>query len=60
MLRRLKNLGAKEEELLDVYTKQIRSVLEMAVPVWEPGLTKKEKKTAGEGSEICIQHYFGP
>ena len=37
-------LGAKEEELLDVYTKQIRSVLEMAVPVWEPGLTKKEKK----------------
>ena len=44
MLRRLKNLGAKEEELLDVYTKQIRSVLEMAVPVWEPGLTKKEKK----------------
>ena len=41
---KLKKLGAKEEELLDVYTKQIRSVLEMAVPVWEPGLTKKEKK----------------
>ena len=26
MLRRLKNLGASESQLLDVYTKQIRSV----------------------------------
>ena len=44
MIRRLKNLGAKEEELLDVYVKQIRSGLELAVPVWEPGLTKRERK----------------
>ena len=32
------------EELLDVYQKQVRSVLEMAVPVWEPGLTKEESR----------------
>ena len=42
MIRRLKNLGANEEELLDVYIKQVRSVLELAVPVWHPGLTQQE------------------
>ena len=35
MIRRLKNLGANNEELLDVYMKQVRSVLELAVPVWK-------------------------
>ena len=30
------------QELLDVYTKQVRCVLEIAVPAWEPGLTKSE------------------
>ena len=33
MLRRLKGLGANSSELLDVYEKQVRSILEMAVPV---------------------------
>ena len=42
MLRRLKNIGANIQELLDVYTKQVRCVLEIAVPAWEPGLTKSE------------------
>ena len=39
MLRRLKNLGATNEELVDVYNKQVRSCLEMAVAVWSPALT---------------------
>ena len=43
MLRRLKPLGASEEDLLDVYEKQIRSVLEFASPVWTSGLTNDEK-----------------
>ena len=42
MLRRLKGLGASTEEMLDVYEKQIRCVLELAVAVWQPGLTKQE------------------
>ena len=29
-------------QLFDVYIKEIRSILEMAVPVWHPGLTKKQ------------------
>ena len=39
MLRRLKNLGASQKDLLDVYIKQIRSLAEFAVPVWNSSLT---------------------
>ena len=42
MLRRLKPLGASISDLLDVYEKQIRCVLEFATAVWTPGLTKDE------------------
>ena len=41
MLRRLKPLGASVEELLDVYMKQIRCLLEFASPVWTGGLTEE-------------------
>ena len=44
MLRRLKGLGASISEMLDVYEKQVRSVLELAVPVWQPALTQHETK----------------
>ena len=44
MLRRLKELGATSTEMLDVFYKHIRCVLEMAVAVWEPGLTKAQSK----------------
>ena len=40
MLRRLKVLGTAVPELKDVYIKQIRSVLELAVPVWHSSLTQ--------------------
>ena len=42
MLRRLNHLGASQSEMLDVFFKQIRSILEMAVAVWLPGLTQAE------------------
>ena len=42
MLRWQKGLGASSEEMLDVYEKQIRCVLELAVAVWQPGLTQQE------------------
>ena len=38
-LRRLKKLGAASDDLLDVYFKQIRSILEFASPVWNSALT---------------------
>ena len=37
--RRLKNFGADTEDLLEVYLKQIRCLLEYAVAVWQPSLT---------------------
>ena len=43
ILRRLKYLGAQEYDLVDIYTKQIRSVLELAVPVWHGGITLSEQ-----------------
>ena len=42
MLRNLKKHGASRTQLLDVYIKQCRCVLELAVPVWNPALTKTE------------------
>ena len=43
MLRRLKPLGAFENELLDVYEKQIRCMVKFCTPVWTPGITKAEE-----------------
>ena len=37
--RRLKKLGADRDDLKDVYIKQVRSILEFAVPVWHSSLT---------------------
>ena len=39
----LKNLEAQEADLEEVFTKQIRCVLELAVPAWQPSLTKEAK-----------------
>ena len=41
-LRRMKMLSLDEEIILDTYTKEIRSILELAVPVWHSGLTAKQ------------------
>ena len=38
-IKRLKKAGANKEDLIDVYTKQVRSVLEFGVPVWNSGLS---------------------
>ena len=43
MLRRLKPLGASNDELLDVYDKQIRCLLEFSAPVWTSGLTQADE-----------------
>ena len=32
-------MGASDEDILDVYCKQIRSILEFAVPVWNSSIT---------------------
>ena len=42
MLRRLKKLGTRHDDLIDVFVKQIRSIAEFAVPVWNSSLTGEE------------------
>ena len=48
MLRRLKQLGATKSEFLDVYNKQVRSVVEFAAVVWTAGLTAENRKQIEE------------
>ena len=43
MLRNLKKMGGSENDMLDIYIKHMRSIAEYAAPVWNFGLTKKEK-----------------
>ena len=52
MLRRLKGLGASEDDLLDVYSRQVSSLLELSVPVWQPDLTLQEANQI-EGVQWC-------
>ena len=42
ILRRMINLNLGAVKLYDVYCKEIRCLLEYAVPVWHPALTKKD------------------
>ena len=39
IIKRLKNMGASQNYLKEVYIKQSRPVLEYAVPVWNSGIT---------------------
>ena len=54
-LRRLKNLGANEDDLTEVYIKQIRSILEFAVPVWHSSLTGEDRLQI-ERVQKCALH----
>ena len=44
IIKRLKQLNCPAQELVDTYVKQVRSILEMACPVWHPSLTKADCK----------------
>ena len=59
MLRRLKKLGASVTDMLDVYNKQIRCVLELAVAVWEPGLTLAENKQIERVQKSALMLFWG-
>ena len=42
MIKRLKKNGASNDDLIDVYMKQVRSIVEFGAPVWNSGLTEAE------------------
>ena len=43
ILRRLKYIGADPLDLLEVYEKQIRCILELAAPAWQGSITQAER-----------------
>ena len=38
----MKSLSLSDEQLFEIYCKEIRSIVEFGVPVWHPGLTNKD------------------
>ena len=42
MVKRLKNLGAHTADLVDIFEKHVRSVLEFGTIVWHPSITQSE------------------
>ena len=42
-LRRLKKLGCKTNDLIDVYYKQVRGILEQGVQIWHSGITNIQR-----------------
>ena len=58
LLRRLKNLGAKQDQL-EVYEKQVRCIVELAVPAWQGSITISEKTGLRKNSEKCLPYHIG-
>ena len=54
ILRRFKTLGTGVPELLDVYRHQIRSVLELAAPVWHSSLTLNDRAVQKSSLQIIL------
>ena len=55
ILSRLDKLGLRKETLFDVYTKEIRSILELAVPVWHAALTKLQSNNIEKIQKIAFK-----
>ena len=53
-LRRMKLLDLEPLVMLDVYTKEIRSVLELAVPAWHSGLTVKQSEEIERVQRVAV------
>ena len=58
-LRRLRVLEANEEDLIDVYMKQIRSILEFAVHVWHSSLTGEDRADIERVQKCALQIILG-
>ena len=58
-LRRMKNLNLDENLILDTYVKEIRSILELAVPVWHSGLTVKQERDIERVQKTALRIILG-
>ena len=53
--KELKNMGGSQEDLIDVYLKQIRCLLEYGAPVWNGSLTSENIEDI-EGVQKAFMH----
>ena len=53
-LRRMKVLDIEPSVILDVYLKEIRSLLELAVPAWHSGLTQRQKSDIERVQKVAV------
>ena len=60
MIRRLKNLGLKTASLLQVFTMQIRSLLEFGAVVWHSMLTDQNSKAIERVQKSALAIILGP
>ena len=62
VLRRLKKFNFDEFKILDAYKKEVRSILEYAVPVWHSSLTKHQssqiERIQKQAFRIILQHNY--
>ena len=54
-LRRLRKIGFGDDFIIDVYKKEIRTILEYAVQVWNGALTKKDSDKIEKVQKIVIK-----
>ena len=59
VLRRMKGFKLDVEYLLDTYIKEIRSLLELAVPVWHSGLTVKQASDIEKVQKTALHIILG-
>ena len=50
---------ASEDDLKDVFIKQVRSVLELAVPVWNAAIRQEEKRDIERVQKLPYILYWG-
>ena len=60
VLRRLMQLHLTWVELFDVYKKEVRSILEFAVPVWHSSITKKQSSEIEAIQKLSFRIILGP
>ena len=59
LLRRMKGLNLTVLQMVDVYCKEVRSILEMCVPVWHSSLTKKQSATIERVQKVAFRIILG-
>ena len=59
ILRRLKEFGVKEIDLLDIYIVQIRSGMEYCLPAWNPSLTEYDKAEIERVQKTAFKNIHG-